>query len=590
MRHPPRARSEVRRRPYFGAARVRVVLSLAGTCALALIPWHARAYKPRVELSVEPQHVAVGERFLVTIEASSAELNAKVELPDLGGFAILSEERSSPVSFQFSFGRRSNVRSSTIRRLLLAADKPGEYTLGPAKLMTPSKIYTSNRVKLTVTPGQGGLAGDGQGQPSVDVATPDDHAFIKTTLSKLDPYVGEQVTVSHFLYTRLPLVSAPAVVQEPSMSGFWSHDLLPSTKQSQGTLVQQGQHRFRAYLLRRFALFAMAPGEHVLDPLKVSASVGSGLLGDVRKLTREGERVRLQVKPLPVQKGSAQVFVGQLELTTSIDKRTAKTGEAVALEVVAAGRGNLEQLDIELPAQKGLRVLRATVDDALDVSAGQVGGTRTFRWLLVPQQSGTFSVPPFTKHVFDPETGQTQVVLAEVPQLIATGPSREVDRSGRARAERGENPPALLSPRRKLLVADVPLDEGRYFQLGLLLVLALLASEAVYGHIQMRRRGKVRRGASGAVAAPESVNDELRARIETLIGSPVRGMSADAASSRLEAAGVPAATARAVREHLEAEQAMHFGGTHAGSTATTLDQDAQELITALGDSHVASHR
>ncbi len=76
-------------------------------------------------------------------------------------------------------------------------------------------------------------------------------------VDKTNPYVGEQITASYKLYTRLPMTVN--LTQLPSLNGFWSQDFqIPNPPKAREEIVN-GQ-RYQVFLLKRSALFPQQDG------------------------------------------------------------------------------------------------------------------------------------------------------------------------------------------------------------------------------------------------------------------------------------------------------------------------------------------
>ena len=89
-----------------------------------------------------------------------------------------------------------------------------------------------------------------------------------------------------------------------------------------------------------------------------------GFFGQTETVYRKNKEVILEVKPLPMQdqpEGFSNA-VGSFTLSSSLNKSTGATGDAVSLQVKLAGTGNLKEIpDIPLPATRILRSIHPSV-------------------------------------------------------------------------------------------------------------------------------------------------------------------------------------------------------------------------------------
>ncbi len=97
--------------------------------------------------------------------------------------------------------------------------------------------------------------------------------------------------------------------------------------------------------------------------------------------------------------------MGQWRLSTQISQTEVKLGDPVQLKVMLQGKGNLDQARLPtLDAPKALRVFDPEVHDKADLVRGAWVGSRSVEYVLVAQQTGTFTLPGLTLPFFDPET------------------------------------------------------------------------------------------------------------------------------------------------------------------------------------------
>jgi hypothetical protein len=212
----------------------------------------------------------------------------------------------------------------------------------------------------------------------------------------------------------------------------------------------------------------------------------------------------------------------------------------------------LRQLRIPDPSAPGLRVLAPEIDDQIAFPQDLVGGTRTFRWLVVPEREGTYTLGPFSVPVLEPRTGRYSVARADAIRLTAAGnpvgggaPEPEPAPSARS----GAAPALTLGPirtRSELARSHTPLADAPWipfaFGLGPLALLGALGVRIARG----------RGGASPARAAKQATRDARR-----------RLSSASEHARAGNAREFYAAIAQALKEVLEAKLARPVGSlTH----------------------------
>lgn len=561
---------------------------LALALSTLFVPALAGAQDAAVTVSMQADRTAVqvGEVFRLEVRADATGSEARIELPDLSAFDVLGREVTTPVRFQFGFGGQQRVvQSTTVHRLTLRARRAGRFELEPAAAVAGGRRFES--APLTIEVG-GASAGDPDATapavtpPSLgaDGTTFDPQGFVRTVVDHARPYVGQQVTVTSYLYVRQPLRGGLSITQEPTTDGFWVHDLLPPTRQ----LEEQRQNvrglDFYVYVLRRFAAFPLRSGALTIGGTGASVRSRGGLIDffDPQPrgpFSRVGVPVTIEAQPLPSEgRPSGNVHVGSLTLTAELDRTQLATGDAAQLTVTASGTGQVQQLRLASPSAPGLRVLEPEIDDEVRSPRDVVSGTRTFRWLIVPEREGTATLGPFEVPFFDPSTRTYAVARTEAQTLTAAG--NPVERTPeRAEAEqRDENAAALsLGPiRTRSALARSPsrgIASAPWlpwaFALAPLLFAGLLLVRAVRRRGDGARakrdakRGTKRRlsaaAAHAAASAPhefyaaiaQALNELLEAKLERPIGS----MTYPALRQLLAQRGMAEALAERVVDELE---------------------------------------
>ncbi|MCB9621971.1 MAG: protein BatD [Sandaracinus sp.] len=471
-------------------ARSRVWLATLGLVLASSSLAHAQMGTTRatVSLTADRTELDVGE--VVRLQARADVTGAEVdhfEEPDVRGFAVRSRQISRPLQFRFGFGNQQQVvQSSTVYSYLLQAETPGTYTIGPLEVRAGGRTFQSNEVVVTVR-GAAGTSPEPTPTPAtpagpvVDGYTPDAEAFVRTTADVANPYVGQQVTISVFLYTRATIRGGLQLPRSPTTDGFWTVDLLDGGALDGDTQYVNGA-LYRVYRILHMAAFPLREGELTIGAPEVSFQAGStfDLFQPPQEMRRTGVPVNVTVRPVP----TPNAVVGRYTIESTVDRESVRTGDAVTLTATVRGDGNVRDVRLDLPNIDGLQVLQPRVDDEVQHPSDRVGGMRRFEWLVVPQRAGTFEIPPFTLVTFDPAAETTQTVQSGALRITAVGATitPDVPDAGPARAEPEtttpdpETPAPTFGPLRTestLARATTPTSSTPLFW-GLLLGLPLL--------------------------------------------------------------------------------------------------------------------
>jgi hypothetical protein len=507
-------------------------------CCVAARAEAQREPQVRVELSADKSELPVNDNVTVRVyvQANGAG-QPDIEVPEFEGFQIVQKAVQRPMQFSFGFGQSQPVVTSTTQyTFVLVPTGAGTFKIPPVKVTMGQRVFQSKPLVLTVTgqaqgnvqqqPQQLGaqpLSGGTQPEPtpsgnaatpapqaSGDVSIYDNEAFLRTVVDKLEPYEGEQVTSTIYLYTRHNLQQVPAVQAEASTDGFWVQDLLSATRSLEPTRQVINGRGFWVYVLRRFAAFPLKSGELTIGSMALTISRETMFdLFNPTSAPAEAERksvpVLLKVKALPSENRPAgPVAVGSFEIKSTLDRAQVATGDAVTWTATLRGRGNLRAIKLPDPTLSGLQVLQPEVHDLTETPQDRVQSTRTFAWLVVPQQPGTYNLPTLSLDTFDPASGTYKRISSERLTLTAAGaaaagsvpsvPSATDDKAnarGEDADERNEAWPPLHA-QSALSRARTPISAHSYYSLLLLLwpLLWLGVSFGPSGVARLRSRGQ----------------------------------------------------------------------------------------------------
>ena len=405
--------------------------------AMATLAWTAAASaapEVTVTLGATPSEVRVGEttRLEVRVQARGGRIQS-LELSDLEKYPeleIVSHQTMRPMHFSFGFGSGVQKESSITNVFVLRPTVAGTYEFSPAAAKVDGKIYRSAALTLLVRPGTGPAAGgtDDDATPSATAdselsgARYDERAFLRTVIEPDEVYIGQQVNVTVYLYTRLRLSPQSVIPSKPSMDGFWVHDDPITSLRAQAISVN-GAH-YNAYAIQRSAAFPQRSGELTIGPPKIVFDVGGRSLFDAaQRIERVGVPVTVTVKPLP-EPSPPDAVVGRYEIRAWLDRTTANTGDAVTLRVDASGVGNMQDLRVHVPPIVGVRTLQPAIRDQQHFQGGKLSGTRSWEWILIPEAPGEHTVPPIDLHFFDPVTERHGSVSTDALTFTASGAAK----------------------------------------------------------------------------------------------------------------------------------------------------------------------
>ena len=381
--------------------------------------------------------VETGEQFrlIYTLNADGSFFIG----PTMQNFAVVAgPSESSSSSVQYINGHVMQSASMSFS-FILQAVKPGTFTLPAASVVVNGKKILSNTVTIKVVKGSGSSSqGNSKNISEAGASLSGNDVFLKAVPSNSNPLQGEQITITYKLYTRLP-VSMSGIDKIPSYQGFWSQDLLKGKdKFRQTTEIINGQ-KYMVAEIRKVALFPQKSGKLVIDPLEVSivaqlqkkakrsasndpffdnffndAFFGSSVQ-NVQKTLRSNA-IAINVRSLPTQNRPADFngAVGSFSFSPAIDRTSLKANEALTLRFTVSGRGNLNLIEnpvVVFPPD--FEAYDPKIIDNISNSESGVSGSRTFEYLLIPRNAGTYTLKSTSFSYFD--IGRNNYVRLQSP-------------------------------------------------------------------------------------------------------------------------------------------------------------------------------
>ncbi len=395
--------------------------------ALLLVAQVALAAEPDFYMSVDRNEVGTEDPFVLTVVLANAPEGGQLKLPLSDDFERLSgTSTSNQMKFQMGAGggEISRVQKTQIT---LRANKAGALVLpGAEYVMGNGKTLKTEPLKITAKQGQlakptrprpadpfAGLDPFGGRDPFEDFPDPfepqvripsrDSDLFVRAEVDKAEIYVGEQLTYSLAIYSRLPVVGIDSPVL-PKFEGFLSEDVdSPGQIIPKSALVDQVP--YQVYLVRRRALFPQREGEVVIGGAELPISVG-GFFSD--KIVRKSNPLKLKVKPLPP--GARADFVpeniGRWRLSAQASATRTGLGQPITIKVILEGVGNVKLVNpLAMRAPSGVKLYDPEISTKTEARDTELRGRKTFEYLVMPEMTGSFTFPAMGLSYFDPRKG-----------------------------------------------------------------------------------------------------------------------------------------------------------------------------------------
>jgi len=529
---------------------------------------------PELHVSIDQDHIAVGEEILYTVQAVSHSSDPMdLSVAPLNGFEIISRSERTEVSFS------AGPTRTTVLEIRLRAVRPGRWQIGPARAAQGRAVTEAAAIVVDVEPNT--VAAAPALNPRLgsllDKAPipPRGKAAVALVVSADSVTVGEQVDVVTAAWfprdLRLQL-RRPPTLQPPVIDGVWSYpQSAPAGIAASRNIGGTAYDLFVAHQV----VFPLVAGRIAIPPavLKYSTPLALQFFSQEERFALSSLPETLSVRPLP-SAGRPAGFSGAIGSGLRLERRitppAAHAGEGVAVELALTGEGNTALWPP--PEMRWPRNVRAYVDrveEQVSTNGGRVGGVKTFRYLVVPDSVGPLTLPAVNYGYFDLASHSYRYASLPTASLPVT--------ASEASAATAALPPGLLPADSPGLAWRMARDIPDWAWLTMFLMPPVLLS--LRG--KRLRRTPARRPPveTGLRAAEEKLDAVVRGlvpdpdqRSRTGLAAAVRAAGAD---------GETASRVAAVRERLLARR---YGPAGFSAEDQTLVDEVEELLHRLGGS------
>jgi hypothetical protein len=367
--------------------------------------------------SVNEATVADNQHFEVSFTFSGKNINGvkNFKPPKFRNFLVLSGPNQS-TSIQIMNGVQS---ASLSYNFVIQAKSIGTFSIGAASIEYMGESLKTKPIKITIVKGSSKPKKQTQ-DASVSDEEIAKNLFIRAVVDKRKAYLGEQVTVTYKLYTRLNIAAQMSISKLPQYQGFWAEELETSSNITFATEVIDGK-QYRVGVLKKAALFPTQTGKLEITPFELTVPIQlrrnrnrNNFFDDffndpfgfnqTIEYNATSNKVKIDVLSLPTE-GKPDSFhgaVGEFSLNADIDKTSAKTNEAVTLKVILSGKGNLELLEMpELNLPSGFEKYEPKTTENI-IKQNIISGSKTAEYLMVPRVVGKREIPLVEFSYFNP--------------------------------------------------------------------------------------------------------------------------------------------------------------------------------------------
>lgn len=623
-----------------GRRLVSLLLALAGALFALAFSNAARA-QVGLELrsSVSQPVVEVGQPFSVKLRALVDKGDPPPNDPQLSappGFSVQGPSISTQTHATFGSGG-SSVKLGIGASWELVASAPGSFVIPAPSVRWNGVRRSAQPLTVEVVPRGSGLAPNpGSSNPfllpppsfpatpgwpfgvleepeepdeeeidssdALRLAEPlDKNVFLRAVVDKNEVVIGEQITISFYVYYQVDFDMAEP--RQAPMSDFVRVPLLNDPGTNPARMTRVGQEAWGVRLIERMAIFPVRAG--TLETGSMSARFMGRRIGS--RVLRESNSETIVVTEPPAEgrpAGYRMGDVGRFRLEASVQPRQIDQGGAVGVTLKVEGTGNPPS-SLPVPARTGIDWLTPAKREQIEPRDGVVGGARIFEYVVRVKESGSVDLGTVELPFFDPETRKYDVATASLGVIDVTPVSPSDEDLEAAKAQGDEDPFAAMPGPRTTLGAFArppePLLEGWRWWLAIaaapMSVGLVWAGRATAQSVSQRRRERrgawtrqVKAALSEAAAAEKAGDNKalaaaaersIHAAIEGVTGLKSRGIMLDDLAGALAERGVDPALAEELEAALAASHALRFDPTKSADDARGLYENLRAVVAKL---------
>lgn len=397
---------------------------------------------------IAPSNVAAGENFRVeyhvaTDDVSEVRFNGTV--PD-GLEEIAGPYFSTQSSYQIINGHTSSSSSARISYVFYAS-KAGNYVIPALSIRISGKTISSRTHQVKVS-GNGGQGQQPQSAPRMhqqpqqhddqpatsSSATADGNSvFIRVTANKNSVVEQEPIKLTYKLYTSAQ-ITVPSDLKMPNVQDFTIYEI-PQPQNVQWSSESINGRTYKCVTWKQYIVYPQGtgkltvPGSSVqinrvvrhnnVDPFEQMFNPGSTYHEEAMDIAVPS--ITLNVSPLPERPANFSGGVGKFNMVATLSKNTVKAGEPVTVSVRISGTGNMKlikQPTINFPSD--FEVYDPKVSDNTSNTTNGVEGSMTYEYIAVPQNKGTFNIPPIEFTYYDSQENGYKTLKGQAMNLKVT--------------------------------------------------------------------------------------------------------------------------------------------------------------------------
>ena len=365
-----------------------------------------------VRASITPKEGTIGNDFQVSLQVSG-ELDQNVEFPSIEGVSVQSTGNSRQISIYN--GRRVSSLTLTYS---LSVTAPGSYTIPPIKVHIDGRSETTQPLSFEVRKPSDHLSIEGSTLPA---------AFIQTTFSKKNPFIGESLVKTTKVFFRIKVSEESRIVGD-------HEDLKIKEFNKEMTQETFGGKNY-SVIVYQDLIIPKKSGSHTtagdivnLVVLHRSSSRNRDFFGgifddafaqrSVQTLAAKDSSLEVQQLPKQGRPASFKGAIGTFKIAAKLNTSKLKQGDTSTLTVTVTGKGLLENIpNLPLDFGSDIKVYPDKPSSKEEFTSKGVFSQKTIKYALVPNKAGKLPLGHVSLEVFDPSDQKYKELKAQLGTL-----------------------------------------------------------------------------------------------------------------------------------------------------------------------------
>jgi hypothetical protein len=390
--------------------------------ALVLVPRPVRAEGAEVSATIDTENPTAGERIKYRIQVEGGS-GGKLTPPPLSSLENLTFEGGPSTMTEQSI-INGVVRFSQSWTYTLSAARAGEFKIPAASYLLDGVTYSSNVVTGTIAEASESTVLSAKTDYSEVNAQLDGRYFLMADYPK-EVWSRQIFSVDSYIYRDVDLPEPTGIgIDDPSPGQDFVFIRNNSASENNVGLrwenIDYQGKKFQRALVSRAWYVPTKSGSTVLNNVTVYVRLptknrrGSGFEDDFLFMRPQAIQATLRTRPLemavkvlpPPPSDAALAIVGDVKVTSSLDRMKVPQLDPVTLKLTIEGEANFAGLDApKVPEIQGLQLIDTPATEKSWERSAALNTRKDYELIFQAKDSGKLVIPPITIASFDTSRG-----------------------------------------------------------------------------------------------------------------------------------------------------------------------------------------